>query len=348
MNTEIVQNNQNGKDLFFQCVRGICIIAVILIHCKSGKSYQGTVSEINFYYWICLRQIINFAVSVFLFLSGYFVNGENVNKAPLDWIRKRFIRLYLPFLVWALIYTIVKLHKQLDLSFSSFSRLALGTLTGYYSTHLYYIFILIQLTLLTPFLLRKKTARIGFIIICIIFYVCRYLAYFLELNYFNKIWKFCFPCFGLFYILGIEWRHNGLERIKNIKISFCIIFFVLTLLLSFGESFLLLQLGVDSDFIVSQVKISSVFFSFSVICFLLKLHTIVSITKSNNLFVIIGNNSFSIYFIHLLILYCINMVLKILNIYDLNVLIIIHIIELSLSLSLLFSLLFKKIRRGNK
>ena len=82
MNT-ILKNT--GKDQFWQGIRGIAIIAVVLIHCKTGMGYiQGTdaLSKFNFSYWFILRNIITFAVAVFLFMSGYFVNIEKAIKEP--------------------------------------------------------------------------------------------------------------------------------------------------------------------------------------------------------------------------------------------------------------------------
>lgn len=57
------------KDPYFQVIRGICICAVILIHCQAqGHSVAAE------YYQIVLRQIINFAVATFIFMAGFFAH----------------------------------------------------------------------------------------------------------------------------------------------------------------------------------------------------------------------------------------------------------------------------------
>ena len=60
------------KDLYWQMIRGICILAVIMIHCPSGQGY----STLDYHTWIILRQVINFPVAIFVFLSGYFMTAE--------------------------------------------------------------------------------------------------------------------------------------------------------------------------------------------------------------------------------------------------------------------------------
>ena len=62
------------KSKFWQAVRGICILAVIMIHCPAGQS------GINQAVWIVVRQIINFPVAIFVFMAGYFVKPDKVNR----------------------------------------------------------------------------------------------------------------------------------------------------------------------------------------------------------------------------------------------------------------------------
>ena len=59
--------NEKQRDPYFQAIRGICMCAVILIHCQA----QGHTAMAE-YYQIVLRQIINFAVATFIFMAGYF------------------------------------------------------------------------------------------------------------------------------------------------------------------------------------------------------------------------------------------------------------------------------------
>lgn len=65
------------KDTFFQWMRGICICAVVLIHCKGAAETDSVAVQ---GYYIILRQLINFPVGVFYFMSGYFMRDSSVNR----------------------------------------------------------------------------------------------------------------------------------------------------------------------------------------------------------------------------------------------------------------------------
>ena len=61
------------KSRYWQAVRGVCILAVIMIHCPVG---QNGLDQIV---WLALRQLINFPVAIFIFMAGYFIKPEKVN-----------------------------------------------------------------------------------------------------------------------------------------------------------------------------------------------------------------------------------------------------------------------------
>lgn len=66
--------NVSGKDSFWQFVRGLCIAAVVLIHCSPGIGR----SDVSFFTWFTLRQVINFPVATFIFMAGYFVSRRKI------------------------------------------------------------------------------------------------------------------------------------------------------------------------------------------------------------------------------------------------------------------------------
>jgi len=67
---------------YWQGIRGISILAVVMIHALGGFDYStGYGTE-----FIILRQIINFAVATFVFMSGYFVPIEKMQAGHFDYI----------------------------------------------------------------------------------------------------------------------------------------------------------------------------------------------------------------------------------------------------------------------
>lgn len=77
------KNDLNSE--FWQAVRGICILAVIMIHCPSGIGYSDIEQEC----WLILRQFINFPVAIFVFMAGYFVNTRKVQTNKLAYYVNR-------------------------------------------------------------------------------------------------------------------------------------------------------------------------------------------------------------------------------------------------------------------
>lgn len=65
---------RQNKSEYWQAARGICILAVVMIHCPSGQEF----SNADTYAWLVLRQLINFPVVLFIFMAGYFVNTDKV------------------------------------------------------------------------------------------------------------------------------------------------------------------------------------------------------------------------------------------------------------------------------
>ena len=76
------------KRKYWQSIRGICILSVVLIHSLGGFDYSvGYGTE-----FVILRQIINFAVATFVFMAGYFVPAEKINSNDFsykEWILNR-------------------------------------------------------------------------------------------------------------------------------------------------------------------------------------------------------------------------------------------------------------------
>lgn len=80
----------DNRDDYFQGIRGLCIICVVLIHCMVGMSFKNNFElSYNYNYWLILRQFINFPVAVFIFLSAYFVNIERTKINKMEYFRNR-------------------------------------------------------------------------------------------------------------------------------------------------------------------------------------------------------------------------------------------------------------------
>ena len=130
------------KNEKIQLLRGLAIVAVVMIH--TSPSGYGQV-------WI--RPFINWAVPMFLFLSGYLTKLENDNWPSL--IGKRVLRVMIPFLLWSLIYTIPNFTPT---RFIFYLVTAKGAIT------FYFIFVYVQMVILTPLFSKIAKPELGWVL----------------------------------------------------------------------------------------------------------------------------------------------------------------------------------------
>lgn len=134
------------QSMQIQILRGLAIIAVVLTHTLPTPGFSH----------VLFRPFINFAVGLFLFLSGCLTplerfyptkadsnHGKSMASNIFAFYRKRLGRVIPPYLLWSLVYTVY--HGR----YADFlPRLLTGRCCGIY----YFIIVYVQLTLLTPLL----------------------------------------------------------------------------------------------------------------------------------------------------------------------------------------------------
>lgn len=267
------------KQQYWQMIRGICILAVIMIHCP-----QGGVA------WLGIRQVVDFPVALFVFMAGLFVNPIKVSS---HWLKKRVGRLLLPFLVWSSVYSI----KRAIFDSANLKMLFYDFIIGKSITPLYFILVLLQLTLLTPYLVDRKK---GMYLITPIYLVYIY-AYNISTGSMPLLYETLFPTWVFFYLLGMDVREGKYRdfAVKGWMIG-------LALLVSFGEVYLMLKWGCSIGFVSSQIKLSSFIYA-TLIALWLSQHY--QETESNVLSTI-GDCSFGIYFSHILVMWIVSKVLS--------------------------------------
>ena len=235
---EMSENKQRNP--YFQYVRGICIIMVVLIHSRAGIPFQGTAYSWNFDYWLVLRQTINFPVATFVFLSGYFTNVDRLDTGSnrTQYLLQRITRLYLPFFVWSFIYSAVnKISNGFN---SSIFKEIVILFVGLSSGQLYYILVLIQLTILSPLLIKtiKMNRFIKLMFAITPIYLVALYAYAIFFGHQFKFYATIFPAWFLFYYFGLYVRIKGFPQIfHSYKLKYSILFVSAALGLSRNFSF---------------------------------------------------------------------------------------------------------------
>ncbi|MBU3142613.1 acyltransferase [Clostridium sp. CF012] len=298
------------KDNYFEIIRGICIICVVLIHSQNGIEYKDSgIYSFNYDYWLIGRQFINFPVAVFVFLTAYFTNITKVTESPLRYYKSRGSRLLIPFLVWSILYS------ALSVVIGGFNidivSILLKIVEGQASTPMYYIVVLMQLVLITPILIRCIGNRYLNLMVFLItpIYLILIYAYSYVTKHQMPLYGTLFPAWLIFYYLGLYIKIKGYPITIKVKpVGKALIIVLGVSLFSIIECYLMIYLGFEDGFASSQIKISSFLYSISIINLILVLKDNHHKTMQNAI-VKIGNYSYGIFYVHCFWLLIINVVI---------------------------------------
>lgn len=280
-----------SKNQYYQMIRGICIIAVIIIHLLSRQDNE-TINDFN----IILRTLVNFCVGVFVFLSGYFVNTEKVKNDKIKWMIGRFKRVGIPFLIFSTIAATILMIKNGN----SIMGYVIDIIIGSASAQLYYIVVLIQLIILTPILIKIINSKKRYLnnIIIAITPVYLLLLAILNIHYNIQLPKYqtIFLAWIIYYYLGLYYKINKekidikLKQIKYFKFIYCPIIIVFSII-----NIYMYKLGINYLYVTSQVKLSNMIYILLTIILIIKYS---KNSNKTNWLTSLGDLSFGIYFIH--------------------------------------------------
>lgn len=183
--------------LFWDVVKGVSIIAVILIHTTQRDTIGGIV-------W---RQFINFPVALFFFMAGYFCHVKESYGKFLVWKAKR---LLVPFTVVSLIYGAVELYFVIRLAQPLTLSRILGSFASFPLGWGYFVVALFQCVVLSPFL-QKRVNNVNIWRVAIALYLVTVLYIYFASTVFYGRWTlansipsiFC-TAWLPFFILGLR------------------------------------------------------------------------------------------------------------------------------------------------
>ena len=277
------------KNNNIQIIRALAIIAVVMIHTSPSGLGQ-----------VIIRPFVNYAVAVFLFLSGYLTNINCSNWK--SFYNKRIFRVLVPYVIWSTIY------YAYNSVFNGFSikEYIYCLLTTKATYTLYYIYVYIEFVVLTP--LIGKLAKTKYywtgLLITPLTLIIKY--YWLISNsepnkYISLIWDI--SCLGWFsfYYLGILLGNDLIKKQFNIRKLFLL--YGLSIIIQITEGYAWYKLGENNC--GTQLKYSSLITSmiFIFICYYyLNKDVLIKNKTINKLLIIIGDYSFGVYLIHPLII----------------------------------------------
>lgn len=273
----------NMKRDDIQILRAIAVIAVVLIHtCPNGLCQ------------VWCRPFINFAVALFLFLSGYLTKMHYDSWA--SFYKRRLARVIIPYLIWTVIYSMPPLPSP--------SLLLKNLITSNATAHLYFIPVYIQFVLLTPLIIKLAKSRyrhIGWLIapVSLLLFCYPQLYTGKPINAYVSMANdiSCLNWFT-FYYLGIVLGNGIISRDFSSKSIGGLL--LVSIILQIAEGYILYRQGISNC--GTQMKITSLITS-TLACILA--HNLLKAQKinmKNQLLLTIGKYSFGIYLCHVLFL----------------------------------------------
>lgn len=282
---------------YYDILRGWAILAVLAIHITGNMEDLYNTSKISFHLAVIWRQVIGFAVPLFLAISGYFLSKKAFTnkKDYFYFLSKQIPRVYIPMLIWSLPLLVYMLLFKDSNSVKSVILFLVGGLSVYY-----FIALIIQYYLLLP-LLQRIANKKGLIVSTITSFISLGIFFYLSkiklLSIPLILYAGPFPVWLMFFVLGL-WLGNN--RIKT-STKMLFISVIIGLFISIAETYCIFQ--ITDSFRGLGLKIGAFIYSFAVILFLFSLeYQPIKKSKLWEFMSYLGRISFGVYLIHMYIL----------------------------------------------
>ena len=144
----------------FDVLKGLCITAVILIHVTSHGVGTFDPTSTSYFVYLILNRLSQFAVPTFIFASCVlisYIHRDDFRTITAGGLKafytKRFVRIIPPYLIWTLVYLVVRhieSNGSVVLNLGNYFNLLLKS-DGYY--HLYFVILILQVYIFLPFIM---------------------------------------------------------------------------------------------------------------------------------------------------------------------------------------------------
>lgn len=283
------------RDDYFDQLRGIAIIALVAIHISSVIVDRNFANTFNFSFLFIYRQLLNFVIPLFIFVSGYFMAIKDVStiKKYQSFIFKQAKKILIPYVIFTSIFILIDCYSGESITLKS---VTLNFLTGNVVSPYFFIILIFQYYLLLPILQKINNLKglIISIIINILYFVALYIYRInLTQDIPNLYYALIFPAWLFFYQYGLYSGKYGLPKKSTIWLWLLPLSIILILI----ESLFWLKEKHLVSFAISQLRVSSFIYSFILINILVsyRFFNIKFLSK-------IGLVSFGIYLTHMFLL----------------------------------------------
>lgn len=297
----MIRPTTKNRIYYYDALKGIAIIMVVCIHCVHWE-FAGEGNLMKNLIIITCRNLLNCAVPLFFAISGYFMVNKINNDNYITALKKHLVRVYIPMLIWSLPFLL------LDIKGKGFSILSIIKYFGCGYSVMYFVLVIMQFYILLPlinkYLANKKGVVFSLFISLMYVFFLEILFYKFNLKLPLTVYAGFFPLWLVFFVLGayVKQYRAPIEFNKNFVLC------LLLLCISVAESIYIMKY--TGAFVGLGIKVSSSLFSFFLIlaCFSFK-YKKDDINSIFRFLVKLGEYSFGIYLIHILVSILLNKVI---------------------------------------
>ncbi|MBK8806280.1 MAG: acyltransferase [Bacteroidales bacterium] len=298
----------SNRSLNLDILRIFSICAIISLHVANGYlSFLVLPKDFNWWFTaLTYDAIFKWGTIVFIMLSGTLLLGENKNKSVSIFLWNRFKRIFIPFLIWYLIYKFTSDDYFHDFSLKSIFLLFTDFIKGNVHYHLWFVYLIFGLYLLTPILsvfINKASNQI-------IHYYFLYWAIFTIIPPFlEKYYNISFalmPYIELqnyvgFYLIGY-YLHNTNFKIKNTYFLLLPISIIANLILSTFHS---MEIQKTDYFFLNRFSIFNTINAILIFLLFLRINfnSILIFKKNKEKIAKISNLCFGVFLCHVFIIW---------------------------------------------
>lgn len=278
----------------FDIIRTIAAYAVIIVHVTAIAYTLYTKESPHLFVISIMNRIFKFTTPVFIFLGGLMVHVKYKNRPfkILPFYKDRFMRIIMPYLFFSVFYYLTHMivYRWPFNSVDLLKQLILGTA----KYHLYFIIIITQLYLVTPFLLKLRNIKFKGLLMTALCIINLYVVLYVHFPYADRFsLKYIFP-----FMMGLMYGSDLLPLLRKKSMQWLVMSLTVVAGATYALTFYFQTIGTAS---YSGVFMSFIWFAYTnlaIYALVIIATWLERITPLRDRAVTITQYSFFIYLIH--------------------------------------------------
>jgi surface polysaccharide O-acyltransferase-like enzyme len=302
---------ERKRIIYADILRILATFSVIILHVASDRWEDTPLNSMDWHVLNIYESIVHWCVPVFVMLSGMFFLDPVKKISTKDICFKYIARIFIALVFWGTIYSAYSYMNEMHISanrvdINIFKYIAFKILFGYPWFHLWFLYTIIGIYLLTPFL-RKLLHRWGkkeLEYFLLIFTVVGPFIPLLHpiLSEMGKIFSISFKMIEVvgflgYFAAGYYFSNYTISRsLKLMILSLAGVSLIITII---GTYFISVNTGKPSEFFYEYFSINTMIVAYAVFIMIKeKLNTFEFNYKTTRIIEYVSNCTFGIYLIH--------------------------------------------------